>query len=274
MTKQKTLMAGVVTFFMFTIPLLVFSEAVEEFSEDVDQMNPEVASFFEKVDEALGFKIDKLIKPTFGDVSIPYFFAIQGPISKDGVPIEVAIGIGITYRIARHPVQRMLRYHAGWRAPLSRIREESLVTEAVAWYMHCADKLINWRWGAPLDILDPNLVTFIERMEHHFFVPEQQLGVREGDDERPTLIVDYLETPAPGKEKLVMVSGALEFAPLGIIERLQRRGEHFIARGRFNAETDYNRVGAMVAKGAFRMLIELYHHKEPLPAPFFKKRII
>lgn len=272
MTKQ--ILIGVLVFLALTIPSfpsLVFPEPIEEFSENGEQMEPEIARFFEKFDEALTPEIKKLNKPPSGEVSIPYFFALQGPIFVKDVPVRVAIGIGIAYRIARHPVQRILRYHMAWRAPLSRIREESLVAEAVAWYTQFANKLIAWRWGTPLDGLDPNLIMCIEHIERHFLVPEQRLGVRGEDDERPTLIIDYYETF--DNVKRIKVFGALEFAPTGIIDRLQGKGERFLAQGILTPTTDYNRVGAMVAKAAFRMLIELYHHRKPSPFPFLKKII-
>lgn len=269
MTKQIRI--GILVFLALTTPSLVFPEAIEEFSENGEQVKPEIDRFFEKFDEALTLEIEKLKKPRFEEVFIPYFFALQGSIFVQDVPVGVAIGIGITYRIARHPVQRILRYHMAWCAPLSRIREESLIAEAVAQYMQFVNKLITWRWGAPLDGFDPDLTTFIERVEHHFLVPEQQLGVREEDDERPTLIIDYYKTP--DNVKRIKVFGALEFAPTGIIDRLQRKGERFLAQGALTPTTDYDRVGAMVAKAAFRMLIELYHHREPLSIPFFKKII-
>lgn len=269
MTKQ--ILIGVLVFLALTIPSLLFSYSSEEFSENSEQMDSEIARFFEKFDETLDLEMKKFKKPPSGEVPIFYLFVLQGPILKQGIPVAVAIGISITYRIARHPVQRVLRYHAAWRAPLSRIREESLVAEAVAWYTQFADKLMTWRWGTPLDGLEPDLIAFIERMEHHFLVLEQQLGIREEDDERPTLIIDYFETP--DNVKRIRISGALEFAPIGFIDRLQRRGEHFLAQGVLTPTTDYNRVGAMVAKAAFRMFIELYHHRKPLPTPFLQKII-
>lgn len=224
---------------------------------DKEDEQAAINRFFETFDEALGPEIAKLNLPPIGEISIPYFFALQELISIGNVPVGVAIGVGVTYRIANHPVQRILRYHAGWRAPLFRLKEESLVAEAVAWYIQCANKLIKWRWGTPLDIFDQNFTKLIERIDYHFLVSEQLIGAREGDDEKPTLIIDYYETPG---EKMIQISCAIEFAPTGLIDRLQQKGEHFLARGALTKTMDHDRLGARIAKAAFRMLIEMYYN--------------
>lgn len=256
--KISTTLLAFLFFFTsaFSISNISSADITPSPEEDRAYLDQEVETFFNTFEDEFERERDK-INPPPKDKHIPFFFMFP-EVALDRS--KIAIGLQILYILHRHPVQRLLRHHAIWEIPFSQRHDKAMREKGIIAVREFINALIGWRWGTPLDVLDPPFTHFLSHTEHHFHqIYEPRLGLHENEKgEKYTLLIEYY----PLKEKKIARVGGMGelFSPFSrfvpLLTRQRAVVELDLTQTPFN-DNEFDKLGARVAKQTFRALMDL-----------------